>query len=359
MFNAKIKGTVFISILSIAIFIGCISSENNFSEKNESWKTENGNLDFNWLALALESPEPSKHCDSIIVENAKSSRYKGFCYLLSAEVTNNRSNCLKIKSEPTIRNNCLHSLDNYHGINRCSAETIPAPSDMECAVTHAVSQNNPEVCDSLGDERDNCIYYYSVISGNAGSCNAVSDKNLKDKCNYHLGLDRQDKNFCALINDQSVASSCYAAVARFLFSNTDSTNKDNQSDMTQYCDSINDQGIKDNCYQTLAKRKYNADLCNYISDQNLKDDCIIELVSGRINDESLCDRMSTSHKKEICLSRLYSRVNPTLCESLTIDKIKWDCFTGGAIRQKDITICKMIDQTDIQKGCEEDYSNRY
>jgi hypothetical protein len=180
------------------------------------------------------------------------------CLLKLASNRKNETICIMIESE-FHKDQCYKSLS-----SDCSALSLP-DSRGECFAKEALASGGPETCEkalggSNGQEaRDNCLFSYSIGSGDRKSCTLIAAAERAGPCVYYFASSAGRAEACSSENEGATAY----CVLRFAL---DAQN-------SGYC-SLLQEPARDTCILQVSRTYNDRSACSLISDFKLRESCM-------------------------------------------------------------------------------------
>lgn len=200
----------------------------------------------------------------------------------------------------------------------------------ECAYEFAINEQDIRICEHTGIMWYKCVE--QIAGTNLDSCYLLTGE-MKDRCISNVAYEREDISLCEKAgSDERV---CYD---NFGYDNLD------------VCLGLYHIGARDSCLWSHGMRRENVSLCELIQeDPLLKYRCFED--NGIIKPE-LCEEISNEDHKEDCFESAGGKLNDSfICEKIENHFSRDTCLRKVAISLRDVSICEKITKDYAKKNC--------
>lgn len=304
-----------------------------------------GNAD---ICKEIADSEERKECLSLVAGDT--GEYH-LCNLIEDEITRNR--CQKLVVLQTYDSKICEII---------SPDLVPY-TQSKCFLDVAVEKGEIELCKRAREFEDVCNYQVAVLNQDAGQCNLIKDKQLRNFCFFYNSTQSSQVRPCNFINKEPLATLCVALASLNPY----------------FCGLIKDYQVRTFCKQQLAKKlnnidlcegdkycitkiammSYNPLLCNYLPAGLGRIDCKIALAL-EYNDKEICSKLVKSQQERCYYQLALKTGNPTYCDEIAqkefikVSEIsRTRCLKDLAQFKPDLYICERISDSKKRRFCKE------
>lgn len=200
--------------------------------------------------------------------------------------------------------------------------------------------NNPSLCGQSRDVKTKEECYLSLAGSlkRVSLCDEIKDSVKKNECLKVAAVSTKEGNLCDKV-ENNLKVSCYIDIAE--------TTR-NES----FCNKITELDSKDYCYYKVAEHSNNGSLCETIQGLKWKNTCYYHTASGK-KEISWCDKIKNNLElKGGCYADIAVRTNnELLCNKITTSDKKDLCYYGVGVKKGDELLCTKIQSINLKKEC--------
>ena len=160
----------------------------------------------------------------------------------------------------------------------------------ECFAKLGILRQDLNTCDQAEKSRFFCYTNVAQETNNQSICKLITDEYWQPICYKSIAVNTNDHRLCDEVTRQKLQTECFYTIAQ---------NTSNE----QICRRIiDDWPLFYRCFNKIALVKGNVEVCLELENDLNRDSCILGLAKNTSN-SSLCDFMTFSTTREICLER--------------------------------------------------------
>jgi len=212
---------------------------------------------------------------------------------------------------------------------------------MAALLLTACNLQPKEGCAALSGQSniDDCYYQQAISNANLSVCDNIQLDPLKESCISEVAVALNDLSLCETLNE-TTQGTCIAKIA---------LERGNET----LCFTINSTYWWDICFYDLGVLKQDPEICDemdLLSDR--RDECFVT-VSNLKHDESVCRMVGNSAKQYRCyITQAVEKGEPSICDKID-DKIwrEGNCIKKVAEEADNSSICQIITIDKIKQDC--------